>query len=137
MKEIRDSNDRRLGAIEESLPFALDSLAAVSNRQHSADVDIVQLRRETADLKQWVPRLELSEDRLQQEKRLVCLVFSGPALQSLSRHEDAAQRIRSILRQYMRHDLDLSQVRAVIPLRNGRFLIEFGSAAPGSDRDTG
>ena len=52
VKEIRDSNDRRLGAIEESLSFALDSLAAVSNRQHSADVDIVQLRRDTADLKQ-------------------------------------------------------------------------------------
>ena len=98
-------------------------------------MDIVQLQRETADLKQRLLQLELSEDRLQQEKRLACLMFSRPAVQSLSRYECAAQRIRSVIRQYMRHDLDLSRVRAVIQLRYGRVLIEFGSATPGSDRD--
>ena len=77
VKEIRDSNDRRLRAVEKSLSFALDSLSAVSNRQHSANVDIVQPRRETAGLKQRVLQLELSEDRLQQENAWSVSCFPG------------------------------------------------------------
>ena len=50
VKEIKDSNDRRLIAIEESLSFAMDGLAAVSDRQRSADSDISHLKRETAEL---------------------------------------------------------------------------------------
>ena len=38
VKEIQDSNDRRIGALDESLSFAMDSLTAVSERQHSADI---------------------------------------------------------------------------------------------------
>ena len=37
VSEIKKSNDRRIGALEESLSFAMDSLIAVSQRQNSAD----------------------------------------------------------------------------------------------------
>ena len=49
VREIKKSNDRRIGALEESLSFAMDSIAAVSQRQSSADSNILQLQRETAD----------------------------------------------------------------------------------------
>ena len=41
VKEIKDSNDRSIVAVEVSLSFALDSLAAVTQRQQSADYDII------------------------------------------------------------------------------------------------
>ncbi|KAF0287851.1 Brevican core protein [Amphibalanus amphitrite] len=135
VKEIRDSNDRRIAAVEESLSFAMDSLTAMSERQRSADIDILQLQRETAELRRRLQHLELSEDREQQEKRLTSLVFSGPALQSKTSREDAARLIRSLVQQRMEHALDSAQVKAMIRLRNGRVLIDFTTAAPGSDRD--
>ena len=135
VKEIKDSNDRRLVAVEESLSFAMDSLRTISDRQHSADVDIVALRKETADLRRRLQQIELAEDRQEQEKRLVCLVFSGRSLQGLTRREDAAQLIRSVVHQYIGHSMDRSQIKALVRLRNGKVLIEFTSAGPGSDRD--
>ena len=135
VKEIRDSNDRRIAAVEESLSFAMDSLTAISERQRSADIDILQLQRETAELRRRLQQLELSEDREQQEKRLTSLVFSGPALQSKTSREDAARLIRSLVQQRMEHVLDSAQVKAMIRLRNGRVLIDFTTATPGSDRD--
>ena len=135
VKEIKDSNDRRLVAVEESLSFAMDTLKAVSDRQHSADLDIVALQRETADLRRRLQQVELVEDRRQQEKRLVCLLFSGPALRSLTRPEEAAHVIRTLVQQYLGLALDRAQIRALVPLRSGKVLIEFNSAAPGSDRD--
>ena len=135
VKEIKDSNDKRLSALEESLSFAMDSIAVVSDRQRSTDIDIVELQRETADLRRRLQQIELDEDRRQQEKRLVCLVFSGQSLQAQTRREDAAQLIRSLVQQYLRHTLDSSQVKAMIRLRNGKVLVEFTSSSPGSDRD--
>ena len=135
MKEIQDSNDRHIGALEESLSFAMDSLTAVSERQHSADIDIVLLRKKTADLRRRLQLLELDEDRRQQEKRLTSLVFSGRTLQAQTGREDAARLIRSLVQQCLRHALDNSQVKAMIRLRNGKMLIDFNAAAPSSDRD--
>lgn len=135
VKEIKDSNDRRMVAVEESLSFAMDSLSAVSNRQQSADLDILELQKETADLRQRLQQIELCEDHRQQEKRLTTLIFSGPALQALSRREDAAELIRFTVEQYMRHSLDRTQVKAQFRLKNGKVLTEFTSAALGSDRD--
>ena len=135
VKEIKDSNNRRIVALEESLSFALDSLTAVSERQRSADTDIIQLRKETAELRHRLQQLELGEDHQQQQKRLTCLVFSGPTLQAQSRREDAASLIRSLVLHHLKHSLDSSQVKAMIRLKNGKILIEFTSAAPGSDRD--
>ncbi|KAF0295826.1 hypothetical protein FJT64_006704 [Amphibalanus amphitrite] len=112
VKEIRDSNDKRLVAIEESLSFAMDSLTAVSERQHSADTDILQLQKETAELRRRLQQMELAEDRRQQEGRLTSLVFSGPAIQTQTRREDAARRIQTLVQQHMRHALDPSQGRA-------------------------
>ena len=135
VKEIRDSNDRRLVAIEESLSFTMDSLKAVSERQNSADIDIIQLQRETAELRRRLQQMELSEDRRQQEGRLTSLIFSGPAIQTLTRREDAARLIQSVVQQHLRHTLDSSQVKAMIRLKNGKVLIDFTTAARGSDRD--
>ena len=133
--EIKDANERRIAAVEESLNFALDSLAAVSQRQHSADLDIVDLRKESADLRRRLQQLELGEDRIQQEKRLTTLLFSGPAIQAQAQREDAVRRIRAIVQERMNHVLDSAQVRAMIRLRSGKVLVEFISASPGSDRD--
>ncbi|XP_043246750.1 uncharacterized protein LOC122394155 [Amphibalanus amphitrite] len=135
VKEIRDSNDRRLMAIEESLSFAMDSLKAVSDRQNSADMDIIQLQRETKELRRRLQQMELSEDRRQQEERRTSLIFSGPAIQTLTRREDAANLIRSRVQQHLRHSLDSSQVKAMIRLKNGKVLVDFTTAARGSDRD--
>ena len=135
VSEIKASNERRLTALESSLSFAMDSLAAVSDRQHSADLDIVELRRETAELKRRLQRMELQEDRQEQQKRMTSLIFSGRALQGLTRREDAAHLIRSVVQRYMGHSLDSEQVRTMIRMRTGKVLVEFVSAAPGSDRD--
>ena len=63
VKEIKDSNDRCLTALENLLSFSMDGLKAVSDRQYSADLDILQLKRETADLKRRLQEFELAEDR--------------------------------------------------------------------------
>ena len=97
VRKIKESNDRRIGALEESLSFASDSIKAMSDRQHSADIDIRELQRETAELRRRLRQMELSEDRQQQEKRLTSLVFSGPQLQALTRREDAARLIHSVV----------------------------------------
>ncbi|KAF0303635.1 hypothetical protein FJT64_002865 [Amphibalanus amphitrite] len=107
-------------AIEESLSFAMDSLKAVSDRQNSADMDIIQLQRETKELRRRLQQMELSEDRRQQEERRTSLIFSGPAIQTLTRREDAANLIRSRVQQHLRHSLDSSQVKAMIRLKNAR-----------------
>ena len=135
VKEIKESNERRLTALETSLSFAMDSLTAVSDRQRSADMDIVELRRETAELKRRLQKIELSEDRQDQQKRLTSLIFSGRELQALTRREDGAQLIHSVIQRHLNHSLDSQQVRAMIRLRTGKILVEFTSAAPGSDRD--
>ena len=135
VKEIQNSNDRRLEAIEASLNFAMDALQTVSARQQTAVRDIQALQRESAQLQSRLRRLELSEDRLQQDKRLECLIFSGPAVRSLTSREQAVQRVRSVVRDYISHSIDESQLKAVIKLRNDKVLFEFQTASPGSDRD--
>ena len=135
VREIKDSNERRLTALEDSLSFAMDSLAAVSNRQRSADSDILELQRETADLKRRLQQMEISADGQQQAKRLVYLIFSGPAIQAQTRREDAAGLIRSVVQRYMNHSLDSSQVRTMFRLKTGKVLVEFTTADIGSDRD--
>ena len=135
VKQIQESNDKRLVALEESLAFALDSVTAVSSRQNSANVAIQVLQKETEALRQRLRQLELHEDRQHQERRLTGLIFSGPALQALSRQGEATKMIRSVVEQYLRHALDSSQVRSVFRFRNGKILIEFTSAARDSDRD--
>ena len=136
VRQIKESNDRRIGALEESLSFASDSIKAMSDRQHSADIDIRELQRETAELRRRLRQMELSEDRQQQEKRLTSLVFSGPQLQALTRREDAARLIHSVVQQYLHLPLDSSQVMDMLRLKNGKILIHFTTAARGSDRDT-
>ena len=135
VSEIREVNERRIAAVEESLNFALDSLTALSQRQHSADLDIVHLKKESADLRRRLQQLELGEDRIQQEKRLTTLLFSGPAIQAHARREDAVRQIHATVQERMNHALDNAQVRAMIRLRSGKVLVEFTSASPGSDRD--
>ena len=135
VKEIKESSDRRLTALETSLSFAMDSIAAVSDRQRSADTDIVELRRETTELKRRLQRLELCEDHQEQQKRLSSLIFSGRELQAISRREDAAQMIQAVIQRYLNHGLDSKQVKAMIRLRTGKILVEFTTAATGSDRD--
>ena len=135
VREIQAACDGRLVAIEESLSFAMDSLTAVSNRQYSADLDIVQLRKETAHLRRRVQELELAEDKRLQEQRLPCLFFSGPAVQTHTQRDHAVRQIQSVVRQYLNHALDDRQVKAVIRLQNGKILVEFTSFATGSDRD--
>ena len=135
VKEIRGSNNRRFVALQESLSFAMDSLTAVSERQHSADVDILQLQKETAELRRRLQQMELGEDRRQQESRLTSLIFSGPAIQPQTRREDAARVIRSLVQLHLRHTLDPSQVKAMFRLKNGKVLTDFTTAARGSDRD--
>ena len=135
VEEIKTANERRIAAVEASLTFALDSITAVSQRQYSADIDIVQLKKESADLRRRLQQLELGEDRIQQEKRLTTLLFSGPAIQAQARREDAVRRINAIVQERMNHTLDSAQVRAMIRLRSGKVLVEFTSASPGSDRD--
>ena len=135
VKEIKDSNDRRLVAIEESLSFSMDALTAVSDRQRTATKDIVELQRETAELKRRLLQMELNEDRQEQERRLTCLVFSGPYLQAHTQREEALQLIRSVVHEYLKLKLDGAQVKTGFRTSNGKILIEFTSAAPGSDRD--
>ena len=88
-------------------------MKAVSDRQNSADYDILVLQRETADLRRRLQLIELSEDRLQQEKRQSYLLFSGPALRAQTRREDAFERIQSVVREYMRIDMDCDQIDSV------------------------
>ena len=135
VREITASNDKRLTAIEDSLSFALDAVKAVSDRQNSADYDILVLQRETADLRRRLQLIELSEDRLQQEKRQSYLLFSGPALRAQTRREDAFERIQSVVREYMRIDMDRDQIVSVSRLKSGKVMIQFTSVASGSDRD--
>ena len=135
VKQIKDSNERRLSAMEESLSFTMDSLAALSDRQRSADIDIVQLQRETTDLRRRLQQLELSNDRQQQEKRLTTLIFSGPSLQQQNDRDGAARIIETTIQRYLRLPLDRAQLKALIRLRNGKILVEFNTAAAGSDRD--
>ena len=72
------------------------------------------------ELRRRLQRLEISDDRLEQEKRISCLVFSGAALQSLPRRENAAHSIGTVTRQYLRHDMVQSQINALIMLRDGK-----------------
>ena len=58
--EIKESNDRRLAALKDSLTFSMDALSSVSSRQNSAVVDIRELKKETAELKCRLQRMELS-----------------------------------------------------------------------------
>ena len=135
VKEIKESNEKRMAAIEESLTFAMDALSAVSERQKSAEQDIGELKKLTADLKQRLQQMELHEDRQQQERRLACLIFSGAVLQAHTHRDDALEQIRAVLRQFLNRDLDRSQVRNVTRLRNGKVIIEFTTAEVGSNRD--
>ena len=135
VEAIKESNERRIAAVEESLTFALDSLSAVSRRQQRADRDIVRLKEDTEDLRRRLQQLEWAEDRTQQERRITTLLFSGPAIQAQSKREDFSRIIRSIVQQRMHHVLQSAQVKAMIRLRNGKMLVEFTTAAPGSDRD--
>ena len=80
-------------------------------------------------------RCKLQENRQEQQKRMTSLIFSGRALQALAHREEAAHLIRSVVQRHMGHILDSEQVRALIRVRNGKVLVEFVSAAPGSDRD--
>ena len=75
VKEIKDSNERRISAMEDSLSFAMDAISSVSARQTSADRDIRTLQKETAELRSRLQTLELQEDRQSQERRRGCLVF--------------------------------------------------------------
>ena len=80
VEAIRDSNERRMAATEEAVSFAMDSLSNIAARQQSADTDILQLRRENQEMMSRLRRLEMQEDRQQQERRLTCLLFSGPVI---------------------------------------------------------
>ncbi|KAF0314390.1 hypothetical protein FJT64_015142 [Amphibalanus amphitrite] len=113
----------------------MESLSALSDRQRSADMDIVQLQRETTDLRRRLQQLELSDDRRQQEKRLTTLIFSGPSLQQQNDRDGAARVIETTIQRYLGLSLDRAQLKALIRLRNGKVLAEFSAATAGSDRD--
>ena len=137
VKEIKDSNNRRLAALEDSLSFTMDPLTSVSARQKSTEQHIYSLEKETEELRRRVRRMEVAEDRLQQDRRLSTLLFSGPSLQSgqYRRHEDAMEWTLSVLREYLRRNIDRSQIKAFVMLKGGKLLVDFTSVAPGSERD--
>ena len=122
VKEIKDSNERRLTAMEESLSFVLDSIAAVSNRLRSADAVIMQLQRETADLRRRLQQLEMADDRQQQERRRTTLIFSGPSLRQQTDRDGAVRLIGALVQRYLNHSLDREQLKSLIRLRNGNVL---------------
>ena len=134
--QIKETNDRRLGAVEESLTFAMDSIAALSGRQNVANSNIEELKKETEDLKRRLLQFEVTEDRRQQQSRLNTLIFSGPALSAeTGRVITAANLIVSLIYRYIKHTMDRAQVKNLVRLRNGKVIFEFTSSAPGSDRD--
>ena len=135
VEAIRSSNERRLAAVEEALSFSMDTLSNVAARQQSYGRDILQLRQENAEIMSRLRCLEMQEDRLQQEKRLACLLFSGPAVECQNQYYDAAWLIHSLIRRYMHYDMDQSQIKTAFRLRSRKIMVEFSSAAPGSDRD--
>ena len=135
VKEIKDSNERRISAMEDSLSFAMDAISSVSARQTSADRDIRTLQKETAELRSRLQTLELQEDRQSQERRRGCLVFSGPFLQSLHHRADFVQPILSVVGEHMRHRVDPAQIRSAVRFKTGNVMFDFLSWAPGSDRD--
>ena len=135
VEAIRDSNERRMAAMEEAVSFAMDSISNIAARQQSADADILQLRRENQEMLSRLRHLEMQEDRLQQERRMTCLLFSGPVIQRQNRHEEAAGLVYRLIRQHMQYDLDRSQLKTAFRLKSGKIMAEFSSAASGSDRD--
>ena len=135
VEAIRESNERRLAAIEDSLSFTMDTVSTVAARQQSADRDIIALRKDNEELRNRVLRLELQEDRRQQDIRLVCLLFSGPAVQTQNRRAEATELIMELIYDRMRYDMDRNQIKTAFRLKNGEILMEFTTAASGSDRD--
>ena len=133
VKGIRDSNERRLGALEESLAFSMDVLSAVSNRQSAADRNISMPQRETTELQQRLRRLELVEDRQLKNEWMVFLVFAGPALRSPDHREGIFGWIQSVLSECLGRNIDRAEVKAVTELESGKVLIEFLSAVRGSE----
>ena len=135
VKDIKESNERRLAAVEDSLSFTMDALTSVSARQQSADQDILMLQKEVAELRCRLRRMELEEDRRQQDGRMQHLIFSGPVIQSLRPQEDPFERIRSVLSEYVGRDVHRDQIKSIIKLKNGKVGVEFPSASRGSERD--
>ena len=138
VKDIKESNERRLSAVEDSLSFtmdAADALTSVSARQQSADQDILMLQKEVAELRCRLRRMELEEDRRQQDGRMQHLIFSGPVIQSLRPQEDPFERIRSVLSEYVGRDVHRDQIKSIIKLKSGKVGVEFPSASRGSERD--
>ncbi|KAF0302393.1 Protein FAM50 [Amphibalanus amphitrite] len=118
-KKKKIENEMKIAAIDSK--FAAHYDAVEQQLKNSADMDIIQLQRETKELRRRLQQMELSEDRRQQEERRTSLIFSGPAIQTLTRREDAANLIRSRVQQHLRHSLDSSQVKAMIRLKNAPF----------------
>ena len=135
VEAIRSSNERRVAAMEEALSFSMDTLSNVAARQQSYGRDIFQLRQENAEIMSRLRCLEMQEDRLEQEKRLACLLFSGPVVECQNQYYDAAWLIHSLIHRYMHYDMDQSQIKTAFRLRSGKIMVEFSSIAPGSDRD--
>ena len=135
VRDFKEANERRLTATDESLNFTHEAVVAVSKRQNSADADIFQLRKEMAEVRQRLREMELSEDRRLQQTRLTCLLFAGRELQRQNSREDAMRLIQSLVQRHLHHSMDHTQISTVARLKSGRVLVEFTSAAPGSDRD--
>ena len=69
----------------------MDALTSVPVRKKSAEQHIHSLEKETEELRRRVQRIEMAEDRLQQDRRRSAstLLFFGPSLKSgRYRHHD-------------------------------------------------
>ena len=95
MNILGDNFGRKVGRPRPRWPHRF--LRLWSERQRTASQDIQRLQKETEDLKQRLQQLENGEDRHQQARRLVCLIFSGPELQRQTCREDAARLIKAVV----------------------------------------
>ena len=108
----------------------------------SAHAWIVKLRAENERLRQELSRLteridgiETEQDAINQRNRLVSLIFSGPAIPEPVHREETAGIVQHLVDRFMNRNLDMSQVSNAFRLRAGCILVQFASAAKGSERD--
>ena len=83
VREIKQSNDKRVAAMKESLSFTIDSIKTLSDRHRDTASEISQLRLKISELglRLSMLQLEMNDNRQPQERRLVtnCRCDNRPA----------------------------------------------------------
>ena len=124
---------RKAGSPLQASPPPAASTTSCSCRDSTEEIRL--LRQQICDLQRRVDRAEEQQDALQQQGRLKCLIFSGPALAEPSQNEKTIEIIRDLLLNLMSYSLDVGQIECAFRLRGKSILMKFTSAASGSDRD--